>query len=241
MYLLPCVLECETLESSPWCRLSGVLHLLSVQQMPMSAPALVLGSGHKEEWCWSTICSRAVGQITPKLKSLKQQMFIISHSFRGSGVWELNWMVQGLSGGCSQAACQGCRQLQAWRWLENLLPSSLNVVVGRPPFLTNAGLFVRGLSPGDMTAGFPQSKWPERQRQTQQCFYNPVSGVTFHHSCSALLITQTKPGTVGGDCPGAWTPGTGACYRFIEHVQGVFIRQAEVEVHILWLFFAIIS
>lgn len=118
---------------------------------------------------------------------LKQQIFIVSHSFWGSGIQS------GLAG---SALFWSCSQDVGQHWShqkgpENRFPSSH--CWQEASVLCYSGLCT-GLFIGHGIY-FSQSKWWERGKSKME--------VTYHHFCYMLLITQTNPGTTVGtirDC-----------------------------------------
>lgn len=132
-------------------------------------------------------------QIIAKLRSLKEQICIISPGFRGLGIWELlSWMVlaQELSWSCNQNVSEDCCHLKAWPCLVGPLPKRL--------WLT--WLLAKGLSPlscrplhrGQLSTGLlrtwswlpPEQGMIEREREKVQdpscnAFHNLIFKVTY--------------------------------------------------------------
>lgn len=113
------------------------------------------------------LLSIAVWQIIPKLSSLRQQIFILSHGFWGSGSSLAGWPWLGVPHEVSVKLSAQLRLqfLQTCLQLENLLQAH-SCSCGQ-----EASVSCHSTSPYDCSwHGFPQSKWSEGAR-SQTAFW----------------------------------------------------------------------
>lgn len=109
------------------------------------------------EWHWTCISYLLLCHKLPQTLVEWNKINLLSHSFRGPGIWEqLHWVIltEGVSGGWSPDAGQGCGPGKTWRGWKICFWDASPLAIGRRPqcLLTWAPSHnrVHGIHPGNL-------------------------------------------------------------------------------------------